>query len=58
MDMDTFTEHIADSEYYTLHLARLRNYVIDKRDCEDCNIDDNPFKRPTALELTEMIRFN
>ncbi|RHZ82333.1 hypothetical protein Glove_109g208 [Diversispora epigaea] len=33
---DTFydTEHIADSKYYTLHSARLRNYKICNLDCE------------------------
>ncbi|RHZ62270.1 hypothetical protein Glove_341g23 [Diversispora epigaea] len=34
-----YTELIADSEYYTLHLARLRNGndTIDERDYEDCD---------------------
>ncbi|RHZ82478.1 hypothetical protein Glove_109g249 [Diversispora epigaea] len=28
------TKHIVDGKYYALHLARLRNYIIDEQDCE------------------------
>ncbi|RHZ82488.1 hypothetical protein Glove_109g173 [Diversispora epigaea] len=28
-----YTKRIADNKYYTLHLARLRNYMIDEQDC-------------------------
>ncbi|CAG8492771.1 7242_t:CDS:2 [Diversispora eburnea] len=46
-------EHIADSEYYTLHLARLRNEMID---CEDVSLKELKDYRYDILEFIKAIK--